>query len=83
MAIKVKKSDTVSVSGYMTRSNGKSVVWVNNKNTLSNSKIDDVSVRRSAVGKDKKVTITVDGVKARIKPGETWYKNSGKIVDSY
>jgi len=79
----VTKSEKVNVTGYVTRSDGKSVVWVNNKNTLEKSKIDDVTVHRSSVGKDKKVTVTVDGKTARLKPGEVWYKDSGEIVDNH
>jgi hypothetical protein len=79
----VTKSEKVSVSGYVTRSSGKSVVWVNNRNTLQKSKIDDVTVYKSSVGRDKKVTIAVDGKTARLKPGEVWYKDSGKIVDNH
>ena len=79
----VKKSEKVTVTGYVKRSNGKNVVWVNNKNTLERSKVDDVTVYRSSIGQDKKVTITVDGKTARLKPGEVWYKDSGKIVDNH
>jgi len=77
------KSNQVKVSGYMTRSDGKSVVWVNNKNTLNNSKIDDVRIHNSSIGKDKKVTVTVEGKTARLKPGEVWIKETGKTVESY
>ena len=79
----VKKSETVSVNGYVTRSGGKSVVWVNNKNTINSSKVDDVTVYRSMVGKGKKVRVGLDGKSASLKPGETWHKDTGKIVDSH
>jgi len=78
----VRKSDKVSVTGYVTRSDGKSVVWVNNKNTMNASKVDDVTVYQSTVGKNKKVTVRVGEKNARLKPGQTWYKDSGKIVDN-
>lgn len=73
----------VKVNGYMTRSDGKSVVWVNNKNTLDSSSIGNVKVQRSSIGKSKKVVIHVDGKTAKLKPGETWLKETGKIVDSH
>ena len=72
----------IKVSGYVTRSDGRSVVWINNKNTIDNAKVDDVFVHQSSVGKGKKVTISIDGKKARLKPGETWHKESGKIVEN-
>ena len=71
----------IKVSGYVTRSDGKSVVWINNKNTLDGSRIGDVKVHQSNIGQDKKVTISVDNKTTRLKPGETWYKETGKIVD--
>ena len=78
----LKQTSQVKVSGYVTRSDGKSVVWLNNKNTLEGSKIGDVRVHQQTIGKDKKVTISVDGKTARLKPGESWSKETGKVVDS-
>ena len=77
-----QQTSKVNVSGYMTRSDGKSVVWVNNRNTLESSKIGDVRVQQSNIGKDKKVGVTVDGRHVHLKPGETWNKETGKIVDN-
>lgn len=78
----VKQTSKIKVSGYITRSDGKSVVWLNNKNTLEGSNIGDVRVHQHTIGKDKKVTISVDGKTARLKPGEIWDKATGKIVDN-
>jgi hypothetical protein len=77
----VKQTRKIKVSGYVVRSDGKSVVWVNNSNTLESSKIGDVRVQQSSIGNNKKVTISVGGKTTRLKPGETWYKETGKIVD--
>jgi hypothetical protein len=77
----VQQTRKIKVSGYVTRSNGRGVVWVNNSNTLDSSKIGDVRVQQSSIGKNKKVTISVDGKTTRLRPGETWYKETGKIVD--
>ncbi len=79
----VKKTSKVKVSGYMTRSDGKSVVWINNKSTLESSRIGDVRVNSSSVGKDKKVTVRVDGKTRRLRPGETWYKQTGEVIDGH
>lgn len=79
----LKQTSQVNVSGYVTRSDGKSVVWLNNKNTLEGSKIGDVRVHQHTIGKDKKVTISVDGKTARLKPGESWSKETGKTTDNY
>ncbi len=78
----LQHTNRVKLSGYMTRSDGKSVVWLNNKNTMENSKVGDVRVHRSTVGKNKKVTISIDGETKRLSPGESWDKTTGKVVDS-
>ena len=78
----LQKTNKVSVMGYVTRSDGKSVAWVNNKNTLDSSKIGEVKVQQSNIGKHKKVGVTVDGAHVHLKPGETWHKETGKIVDN-
>lgn len=77
-----QQTSKVSVSGYMTRSDGKSVVWVNNKNTMESSKIGDVTVHKSSIGKNKKVTVSAEDKTTRLRPGETWHKETGKIVDN-
>ena len=78
-----EKISEINLSGYVKRGDGRSVVWVNNKSTLDNSKMGDVKVHQSSIGKNKKVTISVDGKTARLKPGETWIKETGKVVDSH
>ena len=71
------QTSKVEVTGYVTRSDGKSVVWVNNKNTLKSSKMGDVRIHQSSIGRDKKVTVMVDGNAVRLKPGETWSEDLG------
>ena len=78
----LQKINQVSVLGYVTRTDGKSVVWINNKNTLDSSKIGEVKIQQSNIGKNKKVGVTVDGTHVHLKPGETWYQETGKIVDN-
>jgi hypothetical protein len=72
----------IKVSGYVTRSDGKSVVWINNKNTLDSPGLGDVKVHQSSIGKNKKVTVSVGNKTAKLRPGETWYKETGKVVDN-
>ncbi len=72
----------IKVSGYVTRSDGKSVAWINNKNTLDSPRVGSVKVHQSSIGKNKKVTISVDNKTTKLRPGETWYKETGKIVDN-
>ncbi len=72
----------IKVSGYVTRSDGKSVVWINNKNTLNSPGPGDVKVHQSSIGKNKKVTVSVGNKTAKLRPGETWFKETGKVVDN-
>ena len=78
----LQQTNQVNLSGYVTRSDGKSVVWLNNKNTLDSSRIGDVQVHKNTIGKNKEVTISVDGKTARLKPGESWSKETGKTTDT-
>ena len=80
--VKSPQTTRIKVTGYVTRSDGKSVVWVNNKNTLESSTVGDVKVYQSSVGTNKKVTLRVDGKTKRLKNGETGNTETGKIVDS-
>ena len=79
----LRQTREVKVSGYVTRSDGKSVVWVNDKNTLESSRIGDVKVNQSNIGKNKKVTVRVGNKTTRLKPGETWSESTGKVKDNY
>ncbi len=74
---KQQQTRKIKVSGYVKRSNGKNVVWVNNKNTLESSKIGKVKVQEANIGNNKKVGITVDDTHVHLKPGETWSEDSG------
>jgi hypothetical protein len=78
----LKQTSKIKVSGYVTRSDGKSVVWVNNKNTLDSAKLDDVKVYQPTIGKNKKVTVIVDGKSKSLKAGQTWHKETDKVVDN-
>ncbi|MBT8118727.1 MAG: hypothetical protein KJN89_03325 [Gammaproteobacteria bacterium] len=77
-----KQTDKVKVDGYVTRSDGKSVVWINGQSTLDSSRVGNIRVHQSSMHKDKKVGISIDGESRRLRPGETWSKSTGKIVDS-
>ena len=71
------KTSRVRVLGYVTRSDGKSVAWVNNNNTLESSKVNNLKVHQSSIGKNKKVGVSFDGKHIRLKPGETWSEDTG------
>ncbi len=78
----LKQSDKIKVNGYMTRSDGKSVVWLNNQNTINSSKIDSVRVDKSTIGHNKEIKVSVEGKTRRLKPGETWMQDTGEVVEN-
>ena len=72
-----QQTSKIKVSGYVTRSDGKSVVWINNTNTLDSPRVGNVRVHQSSIGKNKKITVSVDNKTTRLRPGETWSEDSG------
>ena len=80
----VRQASKVNVNGYLTRSDGKSVVWINDESTLDSSVIGSVRVYPKAIDENnKKVPVVVDGNKLYLKPGETWSKSTGKVKENY
>lgn len=78
-----KQVDKVKVSGYMKRSDGKNVVWVNGESTIEESKVDNVKVYPQNINdSNKKVPVKVDDQKIYLKPGESWSKSTGKVSDN-
>ena len=68
---------SVHVTGIVTRSNNKSVVWVNGKNTMNNTMVDGVKVYPNSMKKNNKIPVRVDGSMVYVKPGETWSEGTG------
>lgn len=76
---KVKKKTSnkkVKVSGYVTKSDGSSTVWVNGRNTLKSSRVGSVRVNKVSESNNK-VVINVDGKSVRLKPGQAWTETRG------
>ena len=79
----VKQAMQVNINGYMKRSNGKSVVWVNGTNTLESSQVGGVAVNVRSIKSNKKVPVKIDGRVVYVKPGESWSESSGGVKDNY
>lgn len=74
----------VDLRGFVRRSGGPDAVWVNDGSTLSGETLEgDIRVR--AWGRDgSTVRITLpDGRTIRLKPGQTWDPETGRVRDSY
>ena len=75
---------SISVNGIVIRSKGKNSVWVNGKRASGNEMVGGVKVFSKSVSKDNvTIPVLVDGKSVKIKPGQSWSEESGKIVDSY
>ena len=68
---------SVQINGMVKRSNGKSVVWVNGKNTMDGSMVDGVKVYSKSIRTNNKIPVMIDGKKVYIKPGESWSEDAG------
>ena len=77
-----RQVNKIKLDGYVTRSSGKSVVWVNGQNTLDSNAIGNLRVHQPSKGRDKRVRVSIDGQSRPLKPGETWDKSTGKIIDT-
>ena len=74
---------SVQVNGIVSRSDGKSVVWINGKNTMDNSMVDGVKVYSNSMKKNSRIPVRVDGRMVYVKPGETWSEETGVVEDNY
>jgi hypothetical protein len=74
----------VKVQGIVTRSDGTSTVWVNGKSTLEGSSVGGVDVKLNSINdQSDKVSIGINKKTVRLKPGQVWSEDSGKVTDSY
>lgn len=74
----------IKMQGVVIRSDGKSTVWVNGKNTLKSNRVDGVHVRLNSLNnKTDTVTVVINNRPVRMKPGQVWSESSGKVTDGY
>lgn len=80
-----REPDKVELKGVMIRGNGKSVVWINDGNTMKSNKIDQkIKVSdRSIKQDDLKVSIKVSQQRLKMKPGQQWNEVDNKVKDKY
>ncbi len=74
----------VKVQGIVTRSGGKSTVWVNGQSTLESNTVGGVRVSPGRIDSNtNKVSVSVNNKSVRLKPGQVWSEDTGQISDSY
>lgn len=74
----------VDLRGFVRRSEGPGAVWVNDGSTLDDGRLPaDIRVHSGQVeGATVRVTLP-DGRSIRLKPGQTWDPETGRVVDDY
>lgn len=77
-------TNKIRVDGVVIRENGDNVVWVNGESSLNSSNAGGAHVRTRQVDRrDYRVPVRVDDKTVRLKPGQVWTGESGKVKDDY
>jgi len=78
-----KKEPKVVLNGFITRSDGKSVVWINNSNTMG-EELDKQGIKVNTKKMKKNVIqFSVPGRKVSMKPGQAVDIENGKVIEVY
>lgn len=79
-----REASKIRVDGVMIRKNGENVVWINGDSNINSVKAGGVQVHSRQIDKNNyRVPIRVDQKTIRLKPGQIWSDESGKISDDY
>ena len=83
---KKEKSDDSShytLRGFVKRTNGNNIVWINDDNT-SGKKLSEygLKVNTRSIRSDK-VYVSLAGKKFRLKPGQSIESSTGKVIENY
>lgn len=74
----------VRVDGVVIRENGENVVWINGESSLkSNNKAGAHARPRQIDSENYRVPVRIDDKTVRLKPGQAWSGESGKVADDY
>jgi hypothetical protein len=74
----------IRVDGVVIREHGDNVVWVNGENNRSSDRTGGMYVRSRQVDrKDYRVPVRLDDKTVRLKPGQVWNDENGKVSDDY
>lgn len=76
-------ADNVKMKGYILRSDGKNVVWYNDKSTLhSDGDKADITIGKTQVEKRRIPVGLPEGV-VYLRPGQTYSRDKGEVRESY
>lgn len=75
---------SVRLQGFVRRSGGPPAVWLNDRSTLAGDEVEgDLHVHSGRIEGSTVVVVLPDGRSVRLKPGQTWDPESGRVIDSY
>jgi len=78
-----KKEPKVVLNGFITRSDGKSVVWINDSNTMG-EELDKQGIKvNTKKMKRNLIQFSVPGRKVSMKPGQAVDIENGKVIEVY
>lgn len=79
-----KKLPSVTLQGFIRRSDGRSAVWANNQNTLKDERLaEDIRIDSGRIVGTTVVVTLPDGRKVRLEPGQVWDPDRDRVVDVY
>ncbi len=82
-ATTIKKERKVVLNGFIKRSDGKSVVWINDSNTMD-EELDKqgIKVNTKKIKRDL-IQFSIPGRKVTMKPGQAVDMANGKVIEVY
>jgi hypothetical protein len=74
----------VRVDGVVIRENGDNVIWLNGESNKNSDKINGVHIRSRQIDRNNyRVPVRLEDKTVRLKPGQVWNNESGKVSDNY
>lgn len=73
---------SVTLSGYIKRNDGKAAVWVNGEYLSSKNRDNSISARPYRL-KDHKLRVRAEGKQRILEPGQTWLLPSNKVQEGF
>jgi hypothetical protein len=79
-----KKQPSVTLHGFVRRSDGRSAVWANHQSTLKDERLaEDIRIDSGRIEGTAVLVTLPDGRKIRLEPGQVWDADRNRVVDVY
>jgi hypothetical protein len=74
----------IRIDGVVIREHGDNVVWINGESSLNGNKADGAKAFTPRIDrKNYRVPVKIDDKTVRMKPGQVWRGENGKVSDDY